>query len=486
MIIPKLSVIVSLLCSVTISYGAPNSFGIPSNFDPIKHVLLISIDGLHQKDVDVFTKSNPNSAIASLLKNGVYFNNATTSLPSDSFPGLTAQVTGGRPGTTGVWYDDAWDGTYFAPGSNCKGTPGYNTVWDESLDANSTAVFTTLDESKLPLRIVGGQCQKVEPWQFLRVNTIFEVAKKHNLVTAWSDKLPAYSFIRGPSGTGVDDLYVPEINGVNKTDIQAVEGYDKLHIAAVLNWIKGLKSDGKTPFTVPSIFGCNFQTVSVAQKAVGYKDAAANPTDDLLKAFLFVDDAIKQFKDALDQAKLSQNTIIILSAKHGQSPIDQTKLKKISPDALTAQVGVPINQLTTDDVALFWLKNHSDSKVAADRLRANATALAITTVYEGDSLKSEFSCDPLKDPRCPDIAIKTNPGVIYVKPSATKIAEHGGFNEDDIHVPIIVANPLINARVDSRPVETRSIAPFILAVLGVSPIELEAVVIEKTPILPAL
>ncbi|CAG8453971.1 14183_t:CDS:2 [Acaulospora morrowiae] len=480
MIIPKLATIVSLLCLVSTSYAIPQK-----KEKDFKHVLLISIDGLHQVDVDVFTKANPESTIAKLLKNGVYFKKARTSLPSDSFPGLLAQLTGGSPATTGVWYDDAWDGTYFAPGSKCNGTAGYNTVWDESLDMDPKAVVTTLNETALPLRKFKGKCEKVQPYQFLRVNTIFEVAKKHGLVTAWSDKLPAYSIVRGPSGKGVDDLFVPEINGVNKTDTKAVEGYDTLHINAVLNWINGLKADGSS-FSVPAIFGANFQSISVTQKAIGagYKDAAATPSDALVGAFKFVDDALKKFVDALKKKDLENSTIIILSAKHGQSPIDITKLKKISAKLLSAQVGDDkINQLTTDDVALFWLKDHKDSKEAAEKLRANATTLGITTVYEGSSLKEQFGCEPTKDTRCPDIAIKTNVGVIYTT-SATKIAEHGGFNEDDIHVPIIVSNPSISAKVDSSSVDTRSIAPFILSVFGINPHELEAVVKEKTETLP--
>ncbi|CAG8674547.1 8162_t:CDS:2, partial [Scutellospora calospora] len=72
-----------------------------------RHVLLISIDGLHQKDVDVFTSANPKSTLAKILKHSVYFKNAKDALPTDSFPGLLAQLTGGHPKTTGVWYDNS-------------------------------------------------------------------------------------------------------------------------------------------------------------------------------------------------------------------------------------------------------------------------------------------------------------------------------------------------------------------------------------------
>src|SRR3989442_14111821 len=65
--------------------------------DHIRHVLLISIDGLHALDVANFVQSHPNSALAELSGHGVTYSNARTPSLSDSFPGLLALVTGGVP-----------------------------------------------------------------------------------------------------------------------------------------------------------------------------------------------------------------------------------------------------------------------------------------------------------------------------------------------------------------------------------------------------
>ncbi|CAG8535166.1 14604_t:CDS:2 [Dentiscutata heterogama] len=430
--------------------------------------------------------ANPKSTLATILENAVYFTNVSDSLPTDSFPGLMAQITGGKPATTGVWYDNSWDGTYFKPGSNCTGDPGLNVLWDESLDLDQNKLNTTINQTALPERLdKDGCCVKVQPWDFLRVNTIFEVAKNHSLTTAWVDKLPAYSIVNGPSGKGVDDFWGPEIASINKTDVTQVEQYDNNHTVAILNWINGRRANG-TSFKVPNIFGGNFQTVSVAQKSPdgGYKDGDATPSDVLKGAFKYVDGILKKFLDELTKKNLLDDTIIIISAKHGQSPINRTLLHRIDDSNLTSQVGADkINQLTDDDVALFWLKDHNDSSAAADSLRNNASDLGIATVYEGDSLKEEFGCCPTEDTRCPDIAIKVTPGVIYSL-STKKIAEHGGFNEDDYHVPIIVYNPKIKRKEVCDKFETRSIAPFILSVLGIDEKELEAVVKDNTPTLP--
>src|SRR5258707_3066806 len=59
----------------------------------IKHVLLISVDGLHALDVANYVESHANSALADLAGHGVTYSNARTPANSDSFPGLLAFVT---------------------------------------------------------------------------------------------------------------------------------------------------------------------------------------------------------------------------------------------------------------------------------------------------------------------------------------------------------------------------------------------------------
>jgi len=99
----------------------------------IKHVLLISVDGLHALDLSNYVNTHGDSTLAALSKTGFTYTNASTSTPSDSFPGLAALVTGGSPTTTGFWYDVTFNratspqaksnpdiGT---TGGNCPGTP---------------------------------------------------------------------------------------------------------------------------------------------------------------------------------------------------------------------------------------------------------------------------------------------------------------------------------------------------------------------------
>src|SRR5712672_2002497 len=147
----------------------------------IKHVLLISVDGLHALDVANYVAAHPNSAMATLSNHGVTFSNARTPANSDSFPGLLALVTGGSPISHGLFYDVSYDRTIFDPtNTTCSGGAGNMMVFDESIDKyNAQNVsLNVIDPAKLPRHIdEHGNCTALWPHSALRTNTIFEVVK---------------------------------------------------------------------------------------------------------------------------------------------------------------------------------------------------------------------------------------------------------------------------------------------------------------------
>src|SRR5215475_2348804 len=88
--------------SVAVSSAHPDH----SHHQPgIQHVLLISVDGMHQSDLNWYIANHPGSELAKLASGGAEFTNNHTSDPSDSDPGGTAIMTGGDPRATGVYYD---------------------------------------------------------------------------------------------------------------------------------------------------------------------------------------------------------------------------------------------------------------------------------------------------------------------------------------------------------------------------------------------
>ena len=97
----------SLAVGVSLSVGLLGVAGVSAaesaqGHAPSRHVLLLSVDGLHQSDLTSYIAGHPRSALAGLVARGVEYTRAQTTFPSDSFPGMVAQLTGGGPGTTGV------------------------------------------------------------------------------------------------------------------------------------------------------------------------------------------------------------------------------------------------------------------------------------------------------------------------------------------------------------------------------------------------
>jgi hypothetical protein len=534
----------------------------------VRHVLLISVDGLHEVDRARFVAAHPDSTLAKLGASGVTYTDAHASTPSDSFPGLLALVTGGTPKSTGVYYDDSYDRTLFAPGSNCQGNPGTECTNFEILEHDFNQLFSPIDPANLPLKKgAHGQCTPVYPHDFVKVNTVFEVIRKAGGYTAWADKHPAYDLVNGPSGQGVDDLYTPEINSpianggvVNQVDLAgsralcdgttnslplakigdyttcmpAVMAYDDVKVQAVINEIGGKTSDGLREAPIPAILGMNFQEVSVGQKLPvgGYADADGTPSALLDSAIAHVDASLGRIVAALDSRGLLSSTLVIVSAKHGQSPIDFKKLAMepggrgnatvVDPltfvnaaDPNVSAVFAPfVNPndgsspavggfLMEDDAGLLWLQDQSksnvDNVIAQLTNPANAAAMFANVLPPGTIFSANInfghalsaiygdptSNDPVAAARAPNVFIQPNWGVMY-SGSSKKISEHGGGTTDDTNVALVVSNPKLHARTVGSHVTTTQVAPTILNAMGLDPEELQAVAKEHTAVLPGL
>jgi len=267
----------------------------------------------------------------------------------------------------------------------------------------------------------------------------------------------------------------------------------------------------------------NFQGVSVGQKLSidnaaggcaddtmftgkpgGYKDGAGTPTDVLAYALEKTDEALGSMIQGLKARHIYDSTLFIVSAKHGQSPINPAKVNKPGhfadlvaalPDAATNAAAIAIanaSKCTTgacgfvqdDDIALIWLQDQSQAGAVADYLNANAKALFIDEVMAGNEINLKFN-SPLTDAATPDILVQPIYGTIYTG-SKAKNAEHGGFSFGDTNVGLIVANPSLHSRVVKTPVATSQVAASLLKALGIDPSELQAVRKEGTEVLPFL
>lgn len=507
--------------------------------------------------------------LAELAETGVNYLEASASKPSDSFPGLMALVSGGSPRTVGAFYDVAYDrsldppatttgnGVAGAPGLCTSGAPpmGTTTEFDEGIDINKLLLnggapagvdggIASIDPNKLE-RDPAHNCAPVYPWNFVRTNTIFGVVHKAGGYTAWSDKHPSYLSVSGPGdGTSVDDYYSPEINSIpvalptvpgcnplpDQTAVAAsnawtdsfqnIQCYDSLKVKAILNEINGWDHSGKFRRPVPKVFGMNFQVVSVGQKLIekslpttvigGYLDNIGTASPALLSEIQFADDSIGKMVAALKNRGRYQSTLIVISAKHGQNPIDSARYLGISTkpgDPITTSPATILQDLlpfsespanpdgigpTEDDISLIWLTNSADTTKAVQMLETQSPATnniaGIGEIFSGPGIAQMFNppgLPPNGDPRTPDIIVMPNIGVTY-SGSGKKQAEHGGFAHDDTNVIMLLSNPSFSARTVTSPVETYQIAPTILEVLGFDPNSLDAVREEGTQVLPGL
>ena len=533
--------------ALTSASAATSSPGNNDRGSGIKHVLLISVDGLHQQDLAWYVKNNPGSLLARLAGHGVEYSSALTPFPSDSSPGMTGQVTGGDPRVTGIYYDDTFNHDLFPAGTtNCTGpVPGAEAAYEEADDVNSNSLDAGQGLSGLPgsiLQMTGNPsqvinpanlpvdpktCKPVYPNQYLKVNTIFNVAHDHGLRTAWSDKHPAYQMFDGPSGNGVDDFFTPEINsqalgfpaGEDWTnDNAATMQYDSYKVQAILNEIDGYDHSRTHHVGTPAIFGMNFQTVSTAQKLPasdgltgGYLPGGTVPGPLLVRALNYISTEVGKMVSEIDAQGMARSTAIIISAKHGQSPTDPNTLARVPDSPIIAAVNAAWTAAhpgakdlvvfsTDDDGMLLWLSDRSQA--AADFVKQyllthsaggnnvggnsiTVSASGLRKVYAGAEAAALIGV-PAGDTRVPDIIGIAQHGVVYTGGKG-KIAEHGGDDPQDRNVPILVALPgLRNGHGVSAPVETTQIAPTILRLIGLNPLDLQAVRIEHTAVLPGL
>ncbi len=393
----------------------------------IKHVLLISVDGLHQSDLEWYVVNHPGSELAKLASGGAEYTNAHTSDPSDSDPGGTALMTGGDPRATGVYYDVEYNHSLYEAGTTtCTGPTGADVIYDSPddkdvtrLDAGQGIPGLLQDPSKImqmtgtpqTLLVPGtfpvdpATCQPIYPHSYLKVNTIMNVIHDAGMRTAWSDKHPVYESFNGPSGNGMDDFFAPEIdsnaiepNGTPypcnpcawTADNAATRQYDSYKVQAVLNWINGFDHSGTTKVGTPAIFGMNFQTVSTAEKLLnseaviggpvlngGYLPGTDTPGPLLSSALDYINNQLQAMDEAIrSNPQTADSTAIIITAKHGQSPQDPNKLDRIKDGPIISAInaawtaahpgaGTLIVAGTDDDLWQSYLSTTSEQAAGA-------------------------------------------------------------------------------------------------------------------------
>jgi hypothetical protein len=299
----------------------------------------------------------------------------------------------------------------------------------------------------------------------------------------------------------VDDFYGPEFNSAKK-DITKIIANDELKVVAVLNEIDGFDHTRTNQVGVPAILGMNFQSVNIAQKFSGYADAAgavpntvakiggaAGSAPGLAQAMDYVDGAIQRMINELSAQGILDSTLIVMAAKHGNSPVDVTQFHPIDPVAVvtplinSVQAGLAA-QVTADTAALIWLTDRTRVNDVAAVLEANAAAIGGGNIYVEGQIDSLFDGHMSGNPtRHPDIIVAPESGVVYTT-AGSKLCDHGGFHDQDLDVAMVLAGPTYFAKTVHQSVDLRRVAPSILRFLKLRPRQLDAVRLERTVRLP--
>ena len=502
-----------MLLSTNFAYGDDHK---------IRRVLVISIDGMHALDMALWVKNHPTSALGKLSAQGINFTNASTTKPSDSIPSTVGIFTGGSPAVGGMYYDDAYNRSWFAPTNlTCTGTPGAMIDLKFAINLNPDGTGG-VDPAKMPRQLVNGVCTPVLPHNMMRLNTVFEIVRYTLGRTAYSEKRPAYEFLNGPSGTGVTDLYTPEINcqphytlpppaaptGTCANALLSLidtEAFDDLRVQSVINEIDGKDHTGTTNVGVPVLFGMNFQALNAAKKdslGGGYADDLGTPNAALADALAHTDASIGRMVTELSNQGLTLTTAIIITAKHGESSLDPSK-RVINTNSAIQNVLTPagfpptsIAKLTEKTAALIWLTN-----------QANTAGVAARVDPQSQRDGSEYRAD--LERRVAEIAVpgppdrsgaaryhcRPEPGSQFRANTNTALpavqAEHGGLNENETHVPLLIVGGSTNGvpitpGIIRAAVTTTQIAPTILELLNLDPNALQSVRLENVGVLAGI
>jgi len=162
--------------------------------------------------------------------------------------------------------------------------------------------------------------------------------------------------VRGPSGAGLDDLYTPEVTNVGgldntvsvicthgtTTSRRSVSSTRSMGSPTTVSrrgcpkgvW-HGLPGCQRRPESLPRHTGSLLHQLNDRADAArlsgqpgGYIDGSGTPTEVLSYALDAVDADLGLIVEALRQRNLYESTLIIVTAKHGQSPINPRKINK--------------------------------------------------------------------------------------------------------------------------------------------------------------
>jgi hypothetical protein len=470
---------------------------------PYRHVVLVSIDGLHEADVTDPRLAAEIPVLRRLARSGVSYADARTTAPSDSFPGTLAYLTGAGPGTTGVYYDETYDRTLTAPGAAADAPRGSVVDLTEDLDRDPTlldgggdAGAGSIDPAKLPQRCGAAGCAPLWPHDYPFANTLFDVLGAHGMRSLLVEKHPAYA-VAFARGARYMSFYAPEIAAqvaidhgrlIDRSnphaadvrlapvgDVEATaEAYDERKLQAVLGALAGRGPDG-----VPTLVVLNLQSVNFAQKAAAGGTAADGlPSPRLRRALRYADGAVGRIAALLAARGSAADTLLVVFAKHGQAPRrGRRPVGDLASAAPRRHRRRPSHQRRHRNALARGPQQRRARRAGSRAARPGRSRRARSVVGRG-------AARARARPRAGAAArrrLRREPGEGDQARRARRVLPRRSRRAVDR-----LEQPSRRRRSVAVPVETRQIAPTVLAALGLHARELSGVRAEGTRPLPGL
>lgn len=215
------------------------------------------------------------------------------------------------------------------------------------------------------------------------------------------------------------------------------------------------------------------------------------------------DQDLGNLEDAYRRAGVLRNTVFVITADHGFSPIRHVVPESLIQNAVAAaHVPAVENNYTTADYV--WLQDNAKANVVASNI-AHAENPYIQSVYfksmgangpvylrasgpdlfhvRGVEESNQYLLDSFNGPNGPDVVVfLTEEASTLSSAQTTWKGNHGGADWESQHIPLIISGPGVRSGIVSgSPARLIDLAPTALTLLGVAPTGMDG-----TPLAEAL
>lgn len=208
-------------------------------------------------------------------------------------------------------------------------------------------------------------------------------------------------------------------------------------------------------------------------------------------------------EDAYQRAGVLNQTLWVVTADHGMSPIKRFIPDSIFTDAV-ARAGTTAPEISYNTATYIWLRNQARARAVAANIIARRdpgiqsvyylaptkhgsqyTRAAGPALNAGVDAANRFLLATLENGHQPQVVAFCRRRETSSSTSTHWRADHGGASWGVQHVPLILAGPGIRSgQVISAPAQLEDVAPTALVDMGVRPVGMEGHVLDESLVSP--